>query len=137
MKIEWTESMATGVASVDAQHKQLIDMLNALMEAMGQGRGKHEIAQILARLGDYTQKHFAHEEECMARYQCPAAAVNKQAHAQFLKTFLSLRDRHSAHGADAMLVLDVQRELSEWLVKHVKGVDVKLAPCVKTAAPAR
>ena len=35
--------MATGVDTVDAQHKQLIAWLNDLVQAIGQGRSRSEI----------------------------------------------------------------------------------------------
>jgi hemerythrin-like metal-binding protein len=66
--IQWDQSMATGLDTVDAQHKQLIAWLNDLMEAISQGRARSEIQGLLAKLGAYSAFHFGHEEECMAWY---------------------------------------------------------------------
>ena len=41
--IQWDQSMATGIDSVDAQHKQLIAWLNDLLAAISQGRARPEI----------------------------------------------------------------------------------------------
>lgn len=78
--------------------------------------------------------HFAFEEQCMVRYRCPFAETNMAAHAYFMKTLDDLRAEYEANGASSHLVVRVEQELAQWLAGHIKGIDVKLAPCVKRAA---
>ena len=131
--IQWDESMATGVDTVDAQHKQLIAWLNDLVEAIGQGRARSEIQGLLAKLGAYSGFHFGHEEECMARYKCPAAEQNILAHKAFVATFSALRDEFDQTGATAHLVVRVEVEMLRWLTTHIQRTDTQLLPCVKAA----
>jgi hemerythrin len=131
--IQWDESMATGVDTVDAQHKQLIAWLNDLMAAISQGRARSEIQGLLAKLGAYSTFHFGHEEECMARYKCPAAEQNILAHKDFVVTLAALTDEFDRDGATAHLVVRVEVEMLRWLTTHIKRMDTQLLPCVRAA----
>ena len=131
--IQWDQSMATGLDTVDAQHKQLIAWLNDLMEAISQGRARSEIEGLLAKLGAYSAFHFGHEEECMARYKCPAAEQNILAHKDFVVTLAALRDEFNRNGATAHLVVRVEVEMLRWLTTHIKRTDTQLLPCVEAA----
>lgn len=126
MPIQWQASMSTGVEEIDRQHQTLIQALNELMEAMRQGKGTQRISDILAFLGQYAASHFAYEERCMEQYHCPAAAVNKLAHQKFIKVFGELRQRLAKEGPTSALVMEVQRQLADWLVSHIQGTDCQL-----------
>lgn len=130
MAIQWDRNMTTGVEQIDAQHRELIRQINAFADAMGSGRGRDELGRILDFLGKYTVEHFAEEEACMDRFHCRVAEANRQAHRQFLARFQQLRAKFDAHGAQPTLALDIHRELSEWLVKHIRGIDAQLAQSV-------
>ena len=134
--IQWDQSMATGVDSVDAQHKQLIAWLNDLLSAMSAGRGRTEISSLLDKLGGYAVMHFGNEEDCMAKYNCPVAAKNAAAHKDFVATFAAFREEFDKTGATAHLVVRLQAELMRWLTSHIKATDTQLAPCVR-ATPHR
>jgi hemerythrin len=131
--IQWDQSMATGVDSVDAQHKQLIAWLNDLLASISQGRARSEIQGLLDQLGTYSATHFGHEEECMARYKCPAAEQNILAHKDFVVTLAALTDEFDRDGATAHLVVRVEVEMLRWLTTHIKRTDTQLLPCVQAA----
>lgn len=125
--------MATGVDTVDAQHRQLIAWLNDLLGAMNQGRGRSEIQGLLDQLRDYSVTHFGHEEGCMAKYKCPAAEQNAQAHKQFVATFSALQEEFKRNGATHLLAIRVEGELLRWLTSHIRRTDTQLLPCVRPA----
>ena len=129
--IAWDPSMTTGLDSVDAQHKQLIAWLNDLLAAVSSGRGRSEVAVVLDQLGIYAATHFSHEEDCMARYHCPAAAQNIAAHKDFVTTFTGFREEFDRDGATAHLIVRVETELMRWLSSHIKRTDTQLAACVR------
>jgi hemerythrin len=133
--IQWDQSLATGIDSIDAQHKQLIAWLNDLLVAISQGRARPEIEGLLDQLGTYAATHFGHEEGCMARYKCPAAEENVRAHNEFVITFTGLRDEYDRDGATANLVMRVEVELLRWLTTHIKRTDTQLLPCVQAVQP--
>ena len=135
MSITWNpDTMSTGVAEVDAQHRELIGRLNRLFEMMRQGKAKSEIESLVGFIGEYAVWHFAHEEACMERHRCPAAAANKAAHAQFVQVFEGLSQRLTREGPTLSLVLEIQKQMTDWLTSHIVRVDTQLRPCTPRQA---
>jgi len=127
MAVTWDKSLSTGLSDIDAQHQDLIRQINALSAAMAAGKGRDELGRMLDYLGKYAIDHFTKEEAAMARYRCPAAEANKQAHQQFVARFKELRAKFAAQGAQASMAIDIYNELSNWLIKHIRGIDVQLS----------
>jgi|SRR5690554_5339539 hemerythrin len=137
MAIIWNaETMSTGFDDIDEQHKELFERLNALLDAMKDGKGKSEIERLLGFLGDYAVRHFAHEEDCMARHRCPMASANKEAHAKFIRTFEDLSRRLVAEGPSLALVIETQQKVADWIQSHIVRVDTHLRGCALSRAGA-
>ncbi|HZR24314.1 MAG TPA: bacteriohemerythrin [Vicinamibacterales bacterium] len=135
MALAWNQvTMTTGVAEIDAQHKELIVRLNELFDRMQKGEGADALKGVLDFLANYATWHFSREEKCMDIVQCSVAAANKQAHAAFLETFTRLRKRFETEGPTTKLVLETQRELSGWLTTHICKVDTRLRDCIAKAS---
>jgi hemerythrin len=133
--ILWDEgSMGSGVSSVDAQHQELIKMLNAFRQAIGSGRGDKELGKMIDFMGNYAKDHFAHEELVMAQHQCPMAQRNKDEHAKFLEDFAALTKRFEAEGASPWFVTEVQVRVMRWLTNHICRCDAKLRDCPSVKA---
>jgi hemerythrin len=130
MAFAWDDSLETGVAEIDDAHKTLFLWVNKLSDAMSAGKANAEVLSVLNFLGIYAQRHFAHEENCMNRYKCPAAEVNKKAHAEFLVYFTKMKQEAETNGVTTKTVLELQLALGNWLRNHIKKVDVSLRPCV-------
>jgi hemerythrin len=130
MGIKWDNAMASGVDTVDQQHRSLIAQLNALLDAMAAGHGRTAIEPILTALGEYTKVHFTHEEACMRKYACPVAAQNISAHKHFIATFQEIDREYRTNGPSSSLAIRVQHELASWLAGHIKGIDANLRACV-------
>ncbi|MBL8093706.1 MAG: bacteriohemerythrin [Anaerolineales bacterium] len=128
--IAWDDAMETGDRAIDQQHRELIRQLNGLAEAMSRGAGRDELTPLLDFLAEYVQIHFSHEEGCMARHNCPAAAQNQEAHQKFVVTFTDLRARIERDGPQPAHAIEIRRVLSNWLVNHITRVDTQLKPCL-------
>jgi hemerythrin-like metal-binding protein len=129
MAITWDNSLATGSLKIDRQHQELFRKVNALSDAIKQGKGHGVIGALFDFLWQYVVRHFAEEERLMEKLNCPAAAANKQAHAELLSTYDGLRRQFDAAGAGPGLVLQVEDLLSQWLVPHINEIDVQLREC--------
>jgi hemerythrin len=128
--IIWDDKvLGPGVATVDEQHKKLIEMINELMDATSAGRGKEEIGHMMDFLARYAVEHFGHEENVMSTHKCPAAEANKEAHAKFLQDFTALKARFDAEGPTLAVVMEVQKRVVNWLTQHIKGCDTQLRKC--------
>jgi hemerythrin len=82
VSIVWSEQYSVGVERIDAQHKQIIDMVNLLHDALAKKDASAEIKQVLVSLVDYTQTHFVAEEKLMISVGYPAVDVHLQKHAK-------------------------------------------------------
>ena len=128
--IAWDDSMASGDDLIDEQHRQLIDQINHLMQAMVAKEGRTKLKSSLDFLQDYVVKHFGYEEDCMEKHACPVARANKTAHATFVNNFLSLRSRIETEGPTAALAIELQQSLADWLVNHIRKIDTNLGACL-------
>jgi hemerythrin-like metal-binding protein len=130
LTLQWDEDrMATGVASIDQQHQELIRLINDLDTSCRQGTAKEHLAEAINFLGDYVQRHFGEEESIMAKHHCPSAGHNKSAHLQFLAAFTKIKERMDRDGATTSLVLELKNLASSWLVNHICKVDTGLRKC--------
>ena len=123
-------TMTTGADSVDKQHEVLFDVINQLVDEMHAGTARDDVGMILDDLATYAATHFSHEEFCMARFNCPAAAANKAAHADFVRTFAGLKAEFDRQGPTATMAIRMEQELSRWVTGHILGIDVRLRPCI-------
>jgi hemerythrin len=131
--ITWDDSMTTGLPDIDAQHREIIKKFNEFSEAVWRPNGMNrEVAgEVLDFLQFYAVWHFGREEQCMERYRCPAAAANKQAHAEFIQKFGGFYEQWQEAGMDLKLVRETYLELEKWIDHHIRRVDTELFPCVK------
>jgi|GEM_PF-167252 len=123
-------TMATGVESVDLEHRKLIDMVNQLDDACSRGAGKQEVEKMLDFLAEYVVKHFTGEEAHMERLNCRVAKQNEKAHQDLLAKYSDWRKNYDAKGASISMVADLSAVLKQWLVGHICKVDTCLRDCV-------
>jgi hemerythrin len=128
--ITWDESMSTGVALIDAQHKMLFQKFNEFSETISGSTSREAAAEMLDFLQFYATWHFRQEEKCMDEYKCPVAAQNKKAHAEFLSTFGGFYEQWQNGTISPELVRKTHQGLGDWLVNHVSRTDTQLRPCV-------
>ncbi|PTY05498.1 hemerythrin [Opitutaceae bacterium EW11] len=132
--LTWSPEFETGVAMIDNDHQQLVKGLNDLERALADGQGSAKIANLLAFLEKYAAEHFRREEDCMQRHRCPVAAANEKAHQQFMAKFASAKARIAkSPGSSALVAIQTQRELSDWIVQHILRVDLHIKACIGEA----
>lgn len=129
----WKPEFETGVAQIDADHRELIKGLNHLETALQSGEGSKTISKVLAFLEAYANQHFSREEACMYRLQCPSAIANKSAHQQFRETFARARERLASPTGGALVAAQVHREMCEWITNHICKIDSGLKSCAAKA----
>jgi len=100
----------------DAQHQVLFEILDLIKEPGAD-------AQVLKKLQEYTDNHFALEEQYMLQLNYPKRARHVQAHNRFRKEIAtSLKERDH----DQQFMELISTFLTEWLKRHVLGVDKEL-----------
>ncbi|MBF0186738.1 MAG: bacteriohemerythrin [Magnetococcales bacterium] len=121
--IYWEDSLDVGVRQLNDDHNLLIDIVNELHAAMRDGLGKAKMGQILRRLTEFTESHFATEEALMHRHGYGRLAEQKAEHVKLL-ALLEQKQQEFQEGS-ATVALEMLSFLQEWLVGHIKGEDMK------------
>ena len=126
MEMIWNQKWAVGVDKIDKQHKELFDRINRLMTAMKDGKGKDEVMSTLNFLEEYVVKHFNDEEELQIKNNYPKYETQHKEHEEFKASLKELRTLCETKGMSAVLVINVQKNMSDWWKKHIKELDMDL-----------
>lgn len=132
MKVEFDNSLATGNAMIDEQHKELIGKIDKLVACCEEGGGKVEAIKMLDYLSDYTDFHFGEEEKLQEEVSYPAIEGHKAKHAEFKKSVEELHEMLvEEEGPTDAFVAAVQKNVVDWLFDHIKNMDQALAAYVQ------
>ncbi|GHU51072.1 hemerythrin [Clostridia bacterium] len=123
----WNDSLATGVALIDEQHKELFRAIDMLMDTSQKGR----IPEVLKFLSDYVDKHFADEQKLHASSGYPKAAVHRTYHENFVRT---LRENVAKYNANPNIpaILAINTMASNWLTEHIMVHDMEFSRYYKS-----
>ena len=131
MTINWdAEKMTAGVGEIDEQHKEWIRRFNEFDDAVTSQRGVEAIQDAVDFFAQYTHTHFAFEEACMQKYNCPAQSENFMAHAEFQENLSQIDSWVKDGEASLIEVFELKTVLEEWLVNHICTIDVQLRKVV-------
>lgn len=130
-EIIWTPDLAVGIELIDAQHKELVQHLRNLDDALKSGVGPTKVASTLNFMIDYTNFHFSAEEKHMEESDYPETETHKKKHAEFKKTLADLEDELEEDGATKMLADSIDTLLVNWLFEHIQTLDVAFGKFLK------
>jgi len=122
LPIRWTDDLATGVAEIDEQHRNLYAAVAGLHGSMRQG-SVDSVPETLEFLRSYALQHFATEERHMVAAGYPGLAEHRSAHEAFVAEFTRLEAAFAERGAQPSLVVELSDWLGQWLRDHVRRVD--------------
>lgn len=121
----WDAAYEVGDEDIDAQHRKLFELANALLAAEGQV----ELTGCAMLLFQYVRVHFKHEEAVMRRVNYPDQRRHVALH-MGLADRLNTVSRSIANGewrADAL-----RKFMNDWLLVHICTEDTRLAAFIKT-----
>lgn len=119
---EWSEELSIGNADVDAEHKRLLKIANALLAAMEKGRTKNDFAKILHELREYTVFHFNNEEEYMRSIGYPDVKAHADEHEKLKRRVKDLQ--HSVFLGEKVDYAVLKDMLKDWLIGHILNCDL-------------
>jgi hemerythrin-like metal-binding protein len=94
VQIAWRNDYACGNPTIDAQHRQLFDLGNDLINAALRQRPRQEVEALLDKLSENIADHFCTEEAELARAKHPFLREQKISHRALLEKARALRDRY-------------------------------------------
>ena len=132
MMEKWTDDLSVGNASIDADHKKLIVMVNGL-ETMIKARDSFALPQALEQFEHHLYMHFLNEEKIAQAVNFPFGK-NKLEHQYVLKEFQHMKDELIAKNG---IWSDGAAEhyshfLSDWITDHVVKEDMLMKPVLQT-----
>lgn len=135
MTAQWTADLSTRVIEIDDHHKELFRQIDSLIKVWERGGSRSEAESIVRFLADYTAFHFTAEEKYMDKFGYSNARHHKAQHAVFVSAFGRLMDRYFHSGVSRELLNDMNVQIVEWFVNHVKYADKALGLFLKMKIP--
>ena len=129
--ITWGPQLETGIASIDAQHKRLVDIINELNEGLAAGRRDESLGAAFDELVDYTVVHFTFEEKLLEGNDYDDLENHRREHRVFTDQIKMDRDNFKAGIWEfEQKFLDYLRG---WLINHIQSTDRAYVPTLKEA----
>lgn len=122
--IEWQSEFSVGVASVDHEHQELIDLINTMHNHIQADASQQRIVDTLGDIYAQIAAHFALEEKQMRDHHYKAYPEHKEDHETLLDDLRDIMDEVDADGYydQAQLSQDLRR----WFSEHFATHDAKL-----------
>lgn len=121
---EFDDTLITGDATIDSQHKELIDKINALLNKCAEGDNKLGAVKMLDYLAEYTEFHFTEEEKLQEKIDYPGLAEHKKKHDELRRVVAELNEMlDEEEGPTDKFVEQVQKNVVNWLYGHIKSFD--------------
>jgi len=129
----WNDSLLTGVALIDDEHRKLFEVIDRLMEACRLGTNRAEIGHTLNHAVALTKEHIRVEENLQARCSYPGINAHKRLHAQFILSIDEIVREYEETGPNVALTGKLNSALVDWLSSHISVDDKKMCAYIKKA----
>ncbi|MGB9258210.1 MAG: bacteriohemerythrin [Candidatus Korobacteraceae bacterium] len=127
-QFKWDASYSVHVKQFDADHQQLIDILNQLYDGMTAGHGQAVLNDVLNRLVLYAQRHFAAEEAAMQKVGYPRFQEHLEQHRKFTAKVAEVMQELKK--GKIGISLEIFDFVSGWLQNHIRIVDKGYGPAL-------
>lgn len=123
--IQWRKEFETGVAEVDHEHQELVELINELHEQIGTNAPRETVSEFLGEVFAKISAHFALEETVMRKHDYDEYADHKADHEKLLDDLRDIMDDFDA-GTDANYKKALGAAVRDWFVNHFKTKDARL-----------
>ena len=123
--LEWSPRFETGIASVDFEHRALIEQINRLAEQIASADDPAATEQALGEIHSGISAHFALEEAIMRKHRYDGFEPHKADHERLLDDILDMMDACRVRAAsETMATLALKLDL--WFAGHFRTHDARL-----------
>jgi len=121
----WSSEFENGIIWQDLQHRELIQAVHKLYNAVASKQDDSVIQSIVEFLHDYTKNHFDMEERYMEESNYPDLLSHIERHKEFIQM---LEDFESERTQTKYISnLSLCYDLNEWTLTHIRTYDRVLA----------
>jgi len=122
-KLEWNESLETGIVEIDIQHQNLFNIFKVLKDAIDNGKSSMVIKYIIDEIGRYGQYHMTAEEGILKKYNL-FSEKHTQEHEEFKNTVGKFREKYIST-KDKVLAKEISEYLYTWVTNHIMKTDME------------
>ena len=122
--IEWRDDFSLGVAEVDHEHRELIELINVAYAHMQSNRAEDAVMDFLGEIYARIAAHFALEEKLMREHAYDEYAQHKDEHEQLLDEIRDLMDAYE--DGDLPDETALASRLHAWFTQHFSTMDARL-----------
>lgn len=115
--ITWRKSYELGIPEIDAQHKNLMELINLTIIAKCEGKQESVLKEVFYKTIEYTKVHFASEENHMARNGYPVLQTHKLQHRELVAEIVELLEK--LHKGEQAAMMNLPEILKSWFVNHI------------------
>ena len=131
-ELVWTKELSVGNATIDSDHKQLIDMTNRIRHEI-RSADSSALAQAFERIENWLPTHFTNEEKIVraVHFSLDRHALAHQysmRELQYLRDELVSKDGIWSEGA----VEHFCHSLENWAIEHITKMDMQIKPALQT-----
>ncbi len=123
--IDWSPEFELGEETMDATHREFVDLLNAVGEAPDE-----ELLPRLDAFLEHTEAHFGDENRRMAEVNFPPSHCHTNEHENVLLIIRDVRGR--VEGGDFEVGRVLAAAVADWFRQHAATMDTMLASYLRT-----
>jgi hemerythrin len=126
--IKWQDEYSVGVKELDAQHQNMLKLINMLLEGQQDKYDANKMSELISSLIHHAYIHFATEEVYLVRANFPDIKAHVLEHVGFIMKTLELSLKVKEGTNDNRL--ELLRYLKRWFSSHILGSDRKFIPYI-------
>lgn len=127
MTMQWKDAYKIGQDDIDAQHRHLFELTNALIAA-------HDVPtlrKLIMQLYKHTREHFELEEALMHKLNFPGATAHTGYHNSLLRRLNAISQEV---GQSRVNKLEVEQLMTDWALRHIPIDDALIAAFIAEQA---
>lgn len=128
--VTWSEEFSVNVKEIDAEHQQMLKLVNNLHAAVEDRIDKNTLQDLLVELVSFTHAHFSAEERLMKEHAYPEFVEHHKEHRILLRHMQDLVAAVSS-GKYPTFYSDYDVS-SDWALSHIFDHDKNLGAFLNT-----
>lgn len=121
---EWSDLYSVRIPSIDAEHKQIVQMLNDYYDKPDTEKvNVEEQKKVIAGLIEYVKTHLTEEEGKMLQHKYPLLEEHRDKHTALIKKVMEYKK--SVDEGNALSGSELSRFIAKWLRFHIQNEDMK------------
>ncbi len=130
--IDWSDLLSVGINEMDDEHKELFVRINSLLTALVKGTTDYSVVEIVSYINEYIDFHFRDEEKMLEKHNYPKIKEHKKLHAIYEAEFAKIEEKLIQGNFDAMLLIEIQDKVVNWLLNHIAKADKEYSIYIKS-----